>query len=142
MSKNFETCHSCGRNYFPEEEKQHKINCSAMKYNNKNLKEDDNTKEKIEISNETESKKEKNLFNKNEDTNYAMNLQFQLYIEDTNNIKNSQLKGNNKNMIKNNNMEINNFNPFSSNMSEDSIYCWSLLQKDCEERSMQRLNND
>ena len=68
--------------------------------------------------------------------------QFQLYIEDTNNIKNSQLKGNNKNMIKNNNMEINNFNPFSSNMSEDSIYCWSLLQKDCEERSMQRLNND
>ena len=132
MSKNFETCHSCGRNYFPEEEKQHKINCSAMKYNN--------IKEKIEISNE-ESKKEKNLFNKNEDTNYAMKLQFQLY-EDTNNIKNSQLKGNNKNMIKNNNMEINNFNPFSSNMSEDSIYCLSLLQKDCEELSMQRLNND
>ena len=138
MSKNFETCHSCGRNYFPEEEKQHKINCSAMKYNNKNLKEDDNTKEKIEISNETESKKEKNF----EDTNYAMKLQLQLYNEDTNNIKNSQLKGNNKNMIKNNNMEINNFNPFSSNMSEDSIYCLSLLQKDCEELSMQRLNND
>ena len=115
MSKNFETCHSCGRNYFPEEEKQHKINCSAMKYNNKNLKEDDNIKEKIEISNEIESKKEKNLFNKNEDTNYAMKLQFQLY---------------------------NNFNPFSSNMSEDSIFCWSLLQKDCEELSMQRLNND
>ena len=46
MSKNFETCHSCGRNYFPEEEKQHKINCSAMKYNNKNLKEDDNTERK------------------------------------------------------------------------------------------------
>jgi hypothetical protein len=45
-------------------------------------------------------------------------------------------------MIKNNNMEINNFNPFSSNMSEDSIYCLSLLQKDCEELSMQRLNND
>lgn len=137
MSKNFETCHSCGRNYFPEEEKQHKINCSAMKYNNKNL-EDDNIKEKNEISNEIESKKEKNF----EDTNYAMKLQLQLYNEDTNNIKNSQLKGNNKNMIKNNNMEINNFNPFSSNMSEDSIYCWSLLQKDCEERSMQRLNND
>jgi hypothetical protein len=137
MSKNFETCHSCGRNYFPEEEKQHKINCSAMKYNNKNL-EDDNIKEKNEISNEIESKKEKNF----EDTNYAMKLQLQLYNEDTNNIKNSQLKGNNKNMIKNNNMEINNFNPFSSNMSEDSIYCWSLLQKDCEELSMQRLNND
>ena len=136
MSKNFETCHSCGRNYFPEEEKQHKINCSAMKYNN------DNIKEKIEISNESESKKEKNLFNKNEDTNYAMKLQLDLFNEDTNNIKNSQLKGNNKNMIKNNNMEINNFNPFSSNMSEDSIYCLSLLQKDCEELSMQRLNND
>ena len=137
MSKNFETCHSCGRNYFPEEEKQHKINCSAMKYNNKNL-EDDNIKEKNEISNEIESKKEKNF----EDTNYAMKLQLDLFNEDTNNIKNSQLKGNNKNMIKNNNMEINNFNPFSSNMSEDSIYCLSLLQKDCEELSMQRLNND
>ena len=142
MSKNFETCHSCGRNYFPEEEKQHKINCSALKYNNNNQIKDDNIKEKIEISNEIESKKEKNLFNKNDDTNYAMKLQLELYNEDTNNIKNSQLKGNNKDMIKNKNMEKNNFNPFSSNMSEDSIYCLSLLQKECEELSMQRLNND
>lgn len=150
MEKNYFKCKFCERNVYLKDKEKHLEQCNVKSYLSSNSNNENDEKENKGIS--QEKNKNVNLppsYNNHEDTNFALQMQFQEYDnipnyrnEDSELAKNlqileynkmqSQLKNEKKKMNKN----IHNYyNDGPYDMNENTKYCFNLLQYESDELS-------
>lgn len=155
MINNVYQCQYCDRNVLMSNKEKHLKECKGKTYLSNYIDKNDDQKENIEISQELSSNKNKdNLppsYNNHEDTKFAMKIQYEEYNQRIDNQNNdSELARNlqilefnrhpnrqqkDKNISnKNSNYDIHE-NYYYNNMSEDTNFCWTLLQNDADELS-------
>ena len=159
MISNFYQCQYCDRNVLLSNKEKHLKECKGKNYLSNNIVQNDEQKENLEISLQPSlNKVNDNLppsYNNHEDTNFAMKIQYEEYnqrIDNQNNdselAKNLQIlefnidpNGKKKDInISNKNFNNNIHENYNNNMSEDSHFCWTLLQNDVDELS-KNINN-